>query len=122
MKKRLRAMGIRDKPTAPRSPWQNAYAERLIGSILRDCVDHYIVFNETYPRHIMRSYAKYYNELRMLQTLGKDSPLSKEIQREGRIESVPLLGGLHHHCVWVKFLVCKAIIIEAFHPDIQIFL
>ena len=99
VKKRLRAMGIRDKPTAPRSPWQNAYAERLIGSIRRECIDHCIVFNETYLRRLLRSYTKYYNALRTHQSLGKDSPLSRAIQRHERIESVPLLGGLHHHYV-----------------------
>jgi transposase InsO family protein len=97
VKKRLCAMGIRDKPTAPWSPWQNAYAERLIGSIRRECVDHCIFVDETHLRRILRSYAKYYNELRPHQSLGKDAPLSREIQCKGRIESIPILDGLHHH-------------------------
>src|SRR2546429_4175015 len=59
--RRLRAMGIRDKPTAPSSPWQNGFAERLIGSIRRECVDHFIVLGETHLRRILRSYARYYN-------------------------------------------------------------
>ena len=63
VKKRLRAMGIRDKPTAPRSPWQNAYAECLIGSVRRECVDHCIVVNESHLRMILRIYTNYYNEL-----------------------------------------------------------
>jgi transposase InsO family protein len=54
-------MGIRDRPTAPRSPWQNGYAERLIGSIRRECLDHLIVFGERHLRHVLRSYAEYYN-------------------------------------------------------------
>ena len=61
---RLRAMGIRDRPTAPRSPWQNAYVERLIGSIRRECLDHMIVFGEAHLRRILGAYATYYNESR----------------------------------------------------------
>ena len=59
--RRLRAMGIRDKPTAPASPWQNGYAERLIGSIRRECVDHIIVLGEAHLRRILKSYADYHN-------------------------------------------------------------
>src|SRR6476620_69238 len=59
--RRLRAMGIRDKPTAPASPWQNGFAERLIGSIRRECLDHVIVLGEVHLRRILRSYADYYN-------------------------------------------------------------
>ena len=61
---RLRAMGIRDRPISPRSPWQNGYAERLIGSIRRDCLDHVVVFGERHLRHLLNSYQKYYNEAR----------------------------------------------------------
>src|SRR3982074_1737787 len=61
--RRLRAMGIRDKPTAPASPWQNGFAERLIGSIRRECVDHIIVLGEMHLRRILRSYARYYNDI-----------------------------------------------------------
>ncbi|WMT76520.1 integrase core domain-containing protein [Bradyrhizobium sp. Ash2021] len=59
--RRLRAMGIRDKPTAPASPWQNGVAERLIGSIRRECLDHIVVFGEAHLRRILRSYTRYYN-------------------------------------------------------------
>ena len=59
--RRLRAMGIRDRPTAPASPWQNGFAERLIGSIRRECLDHIVVFGEAHLRRILRSYARYYN-------------------------------------------------------------
>ncbi len=62
--RRLRAMGIRDKPTAPASPWQNGFAERLIGSIRRECLDHIVVFGEAHLRRILRSYACYYNDVR----------------------------------------------------------
>jgi transposase InsO family protein len=72
---RLRAMGIRDKPIAPGSPWQNGFAERLIGSIRRECVDHIVVLGEAHLR-----YAAYYNELRTHRSLGKDAPIHRAIQ------------------------------------------
>jgi transposase InsO family protein len=62
--RRLRAMSIRDRPTAPRSPWQNGYCERAIGSIRRECLDHVVVFGERHLRHLLRSYASYYNAAR----------------------------------------------------------
>jgi transposase InsO family protein len=94
---RLRAMGIRDKPIAPRSPWQNGFAERLIGSIRRECVDHVIVLGEAHLRRILQAYARYYNDLRTHRSLDKDVPFSRPVQRIGSITSQPLLGGLHHH-------------------------
>ncbi|WP_225703248.1 integrase core domain-containing protein [Bradyrhizobium cenepequi] len=95
--RRLRAMGIRDKPTAPASPWQNGFAERLIGSIRRECLDHIIVFGETHLRQILRSYARYYNDIRTHRSLDKDAPVSRPVHRTGSIKSLPILGGLHHH-------------------------
>jgi len=95
--RRLRAMGIRDKPIAPSSPWQNAYAERLIGSIRRECVDHIIVLGEVHLRRILRSYAAYYNEVRTHRSLNKDAPISRAVQRSGAIRSQAILGGLHCH-------------------------
>jgi transposase InsO family protein len=92
----LQAMGIRDRPTAPRSPWQNAYAERLIGSIRRECLDHIIVLGEAHLRRILKAYAGYYNGTRTHLSLGKDTPFPRSIERNGRIASVPILGGLHH--------------------------
>ena len=94
--RRLRAMGIRDRPTAPRSPWQNSYVERLIGSIRRECLDHVIVFGEAHLRQILRAYVTYYNEARTHLSLGKDAPIHRPIQWFGRIISAPILGGLHH--------------------------
>jgi transposase InsO family protein len=99
--RRLRAMGIRDKPTAPVSPWQNGFAERLIGSIRRECLDHIVVFGEAHLLAILRSYARYYNDVRTHQSLGKDSPVSRSVQRTGSIRSFRILGGLHHHYVRV---------------------
>jgi len=94
--RRLRAMGIRDKPTAPASPWQNGFAERLVGSIRRDCVDHIIVLGEAHLRRILKSYAKYYNRVRTHRSLNKDAPVSRPVQRTGVISSRAILGGLHH--------------------------
>ena len=94
---RLRAMGIRDKPIAPGSPWQNGFAERLIGSIRRECVDHVIVLGEAHLRRILTKYAAYYNELRTHRSLGKDAPIHRAIQHVGRIASEPVVGGLHRH-------------------------
>jgi len=94
--RRLRAMGIRDKPTAPASPWQNGFAERLIGSIRRECLDHVVIWGEAHLRRILKSYAGYYNEIRTHRSLDKDSPVSRPVQRTGIIVSHPILGGLHH--------------------------
>jgi transposase InsO family protein len=87
--RRLRAMGIRDKPTAPASPWQNSFAERLIGSIRRECLDHIIVLSEAHLRRILRSYARYYNHIRTHRSLDKDAPVSRPVQRTGSIKSFP---------------------------------
>src|SRR5437016_1146498 len=80
-----------------RSPWQNGFAERLIGSIRRECVDHILVLGETHLRRILKSYARYYNETRTHRSLDKDAPFSRPVQRIRRITSHALLGGLHHH-------------------------
>jgi transposase InsO family protein len=92
----IRAMGIRDRPIAARSPWQNGYAERLIGSIRRECLDHVVVFGERHLRNLLNSYQKYYNEHRTHLSLDKDAPLSRAVTAHGRIVVSPVLGGLHH--------------------------
>ena len=94
--RRLRAMGIRDKPTAPASPWQNGFAERLIGSIRRECLDHIIVLGEAHLRRVLKSYARYYNGVRTHRSLDKDAPVSRPVQRSGVMSLHALLGGLHH--------------------------
>ena len=94
---RLRAMGIRDRPITPASPWQNGFAERLIGSIRRECLDHVIVLGEVHLRRILKSYAAYYNDIRTHRSLDKDAPVTRQIQRIGSIKSHAILGGLHHH-------------------------
>jgi transposase InsO family protein len=95
--RRLRALGIRDKPTAPSSPWQNGFVERLIGSIRREFLDHIVVLGEAHLRRILRSYARYYNDIRTHRSLDKDAPISRPVQRTGVIRSRAILGGLHHH-------------------------
>src|SRR5467141_2271774 len=97
--RRLRAMGIRDKPIATASPWQNSFAERLIGSIRRECLDHIIVFGEEHLRRILISYAAYYNSVRTHRSLNKDAPIFRPIQQIAIIRSHPILGSLHHHYV-----------------------
>jgi transposase InsO family protein len=99
VRRRLKAMGIRDKPISAGSPWQNCFAERLIGSIRRECVDHLVIFGEQHLRRVLRSYAHYYNETRTNRSLDKDAPSSRPVQRIGRIASLALVGGLHHHYV-----------------------
>ena len=94
--RRVRSIGIRDRPTAPRSPWQNAYAERLIGSIRRECIDHVVVFGERHLRHVLLSYMNYYNGTRTHLSLHKDAPISRAAETVGRILCRPILGGLHH--------------------------
>jgi transposase InsO family protein len=89
------------KPTTPASPWQNGFAERLIGSIRRECMDHIAVLSEAHLRRVLRSYASYYNEIQTLRSLNKDAPVSRRVQRTGTIKSDPILGGLHHHYVRV---------------------
>jgi transposase InsO family protein len=97
--RRLRTMGIRDRPITPRSPWQNGHVERLIGSIRRECLDHVVVFGEGHLRHLPAKYCAYYNGARTHLALEKDSPLHRPVQAVGRIASVPWLGGLHHQYV-----------------------
>src|ERR1700716_461742 len=103
--RRLRAMGIRDKPTAPASPWQNGFVERLIGSIRRECVDHIIVLGEMHLRRVLKSYADYYNAVRTHLSLNKDAPAPRPVQRAGFILCRPILGGLHHQHVRILFYI-----------------
>jgi Integrase core domain len=79
--RRLRAMGIRDKPIAPASPGQNSFAERLIGSIRRECVDHIVVLGEVHLRRILQTYACYYNKIRTHRSLDKDAPSPVRVSR-----------------------------------------
>jgi len=96
---RVRAMGIRDRPIYPGSPWQNGYAERLIGTLRRECLDQVIIFSEMHLRRVLSDYATYYNQARTHLALKKDAPLRRPTQRFGRIAAVPILAGLHHQYV-----------------------
>ena len=95
---RVRNMGIEEVPIAPRSPWQNPYVERLIGSIRRDCVNHVIVLNERHLRRILCEYFQYYNKSRTHLSLDRNSPLQREVDppENGKVVAVPQVGGLHH--------------------------
>ena len=94
--RRLRTMGIRDKPISPGSPWQNGYAERLVGTIRRECLDHLIVYGEAQLRRTLLKFAAYYNETRTHRSLSQDAPFHRAIESLGTIISRPVLGGLHH--------------------------
>ena len=95
-RRRVRAMGIRDRPISPRSPWQNPYAERLIGTLRRDCLDHVVIFGTRHLQRVLTAYSRYYNQTRTHLSLDKDAPLGRSIQRQGAIVAVPILSGLHH--------------------------
>jgi transposase InsO family protein len=94
----LQMMRIKQIVTAPRSPWQNGYCERVIGSIRRECLDHVIVINERHLRRVLKNYVAYYHESRTHLGLGKDCPEPRAVQSmdAGPVVSEPVLGGLHH--------------------------
>ncbi len=96
--RRVKTLGIKQVLSAPRSPWQNPYVERVIGSIRRECLDHVVVFNEIHLRRILRGYVCYYHASRTHLALGKDAPDLREVQPPelGRIVEFPEVGGLHH--------------------------
>ena len=93
--RRVRAMGIRDRPISPSSPWQNGHVERVIGTIRRECLDHVLIIGTRHLRQVFASYAAYYNQARTHLALQKDAPLRRAVQRSGRIVAIPVLSGLH---------------------------
>jgi len=93
---RLKSLGIEEVLTAPRSPWQNAYAERLIGSIRRECLNHFIVLNTRHLKKTLAAYFRYYHRSRPHLALAKQSPIERQIMKQGSIVQIPELGGLHH--------------------------
>jgi transposase InsO family protein len=95
---RVRVMGITEVVTAPRSPWQNAFVERVIGSIRRECLDHLIVINENHLRRVLSSYVDYYQRTRTHLSLDKDCPDARPIQppNSSKVIAIPQVGGLHH--------------------------
>jgi len=94
--RRMQAMGIRDRPISPRSPWQNGHAERLIGTIRRECLDHVLVLGAGHLRRILAEYTEYYNGARTHLALEKDAPCARLVQARGEIVAIPVLSGLHH--------------------------
>jgi transposase InsO family protein len=99
--RQVRALGIEDVPTAPKSPWQNPYAERVIGSIRRECLDHVIVLGEAHLRRILSNYSDYYNGARTHLALHKDSPDERPVHTLdlGAVRELAHVGGLHHQYV-----------------------
>jgi len=93
-----RMLDIQEAVIAPRSPWQNAYAERVIGSIRRECLDHVVVIGERHLREILSKYVDYYNGTRTHLSLAKDAPRPRTVQSpsQGSVVKVPRVGGLHH--------------------------
>jgi putative transposase len=96
--RRVRGMGIREVLTAPRAPWQNPFAERVIGSIRRECLDHFLILSEAHLRRLVRRYGAYCNTARPHQSLDNNSPQPRVVEssRCGRIIAIPQVGGLHH--------------------------
>ncbi len=95
---RVANMGIEEVVCARRSPWQNPYAERLIGSIRRECLDHVIVLNERHLKRILNSYLDYYHHSRTHLSLNRNSPYKRDVEprEQGRVVAIPMVGGLHH--------------------------
>jgi transposase InsO family protein len=98
-RQRVRNMGTEEVITAPRSPWQNPYVERLIGSIRRECLDHVIILHERHLKRLLTEYFQYYHHWRTHRALDVDCPVPRPVQRPelGLIQEVPEVGGLHHH-------------------------
>src|SRR5262245_3542277 len=94
-------MRIREIVTAPRSPWQNPFAERLIGSIRRECLNHVLVLGERHLRRILTRYLHYYHQARTHLTLDKDAPDGRPVEpsEAGNIVEIPEVGGLHHRYI-----------------------
>ena len=97
--RQAKTLDIREVIIAPCSPWQNAYAERVIGSIRRECLDHLVVIDERHLREILSKYVDYYNRARTHLALTKDAPEHRTVQRpsQGRVMEVPRVGGLQHN-------------------------
>jgi putative transposase len=95
---RVRSLGIHKVKIAPRSPWQNPYVERLIGTLRRECLDHVVVLNGTHLRRLLRDYLTYYHRDRTHLSLEKDAPEPRSVERpdQGGIVEMPMVGGLHH--------------------------
>jgi len=96
-RRRVEAMGLREVVNAKQAPWQNPFAERVIGSIRRECTDHVIALGEHHLRQILRAYAAYYNEARCHMSLNGNAPEPRDVETgTGPVLAIPHLGGLHH--------------------------
>src|SRR6516225_4455109 len=110
---RAGGMGIEQIHIAPRSPWQNCYVERVIGSVRRECLNHVIVFNDNHLRRLLKNYFRYYHESRTHLSLNKDAPECRAVQsnKSERIIQIPQVGGLHHRyerrAAWSSFGSCS---------------
>jgi transposase InsO family protein len=93
---RVAQMGINEVVSAPHSPWQNPYIERLFGSIRRECTNHVIVLGERHLRSVLKSYFAYYNRSRTHLSLANDAPVPRTVETSGGVIATPAVGGLHH--------------------------
>ena len=96
VRRRIASLSIEEVLTAPRSPWQNPYAERLIGSIRRDCLNHFIILNARHLKRTLASYFRYYHESRTHLGLDKQCQIPRQVTKVGKIIAIPQLGCLHH--------------------------
>jgi putative transposase len=98
---RVRHLGIEQLRTAPRSPWQNGYAERFVGTLRRELLDHVVVLGERHLLHLVRQHARYYNEDRPHMSLDGDSPVARAVERPeaGKVVALPRVSGLHHRYI-----------------------
>ena len=96
--RRVQALGTEEVKIAPRSPWQNPYVERLIGTLRPECLDHVVVLNATHLRRLLRDYLIYYHSARTHLSLDKDAPEPRAVERrdQGRLVETPMVSGLHH--------------------------
>lgn len=109
---RVHGMGIQERLIAPRSPWQNPFIERLIGSIRRECLDHMVIFDEAHLHRILSRFTNYYQNHRPHRSLGQDAPMHRSIESpaQGKIIELPLLGGLHHRYTRQAACVFRAVV------------
>jgi transposase InsO family protein len=96
VRRRITSLGSQEVLTAPRSPWQNPYSERLIGSIRRECLNHFVILSAKHLKRTLANYFRYYHESRTHLGLSKQCPLPREVSSSGKIIEIPQLGGLHH--------------------------
>jgi transposase InsO family protein len=97
-RRRVQNMGVREIITSRKSPWQNPYVERVIGSVRRECLDHVIVFSEGHLRRVLKAYVHYYNEFRPHLSLMRNAPIPRQLESgSGRVIAIPQVGGLHHY-------------------------